>query len=87
MLLICVLGGDVRFGLASRLCEPSAPFCEQPIETSNSKNFDEERTLLRKERLRQMCDNKHVTRSATEVVTSYVNEFVVAEPHQVSSSE
>ncbi|XP_023724523.1 codanin-1 isoform X3 [Cryptotermes secundus] len=80
-------GGDVRFGLASRLCEPSAPFCEQSIETSNSKNFDEERILLRKERLRQMCDNKHVTHSATEVVTSYVNEFVVAKPHLVSCQE
>lgn len=87
MLLICVVGGDVRFGLASRSCEPSAPFCEQPIESSNSKNFDEERTLLRKERLRQMCDNKHVTHSGTEMVTSYVNEFVVAEPHLVSCPE
>jgi codanin-1 len=87
MLLICVVGGEVCFGLASRSCEPSAPFCEQPLETSNNKNFDEERMLLRKERLRQMCDNKHETHPPTKVVTSYVNEFVVAEPDLVSCPE
>lgn len=73
--------------MASESCEPSAPFCEQPIEASNSRNFDEERTLLRKERLRQMADDKPVTHSPTKMVTSCVNEFVVAEHHLVSYPE
>lgn len=85
--LMCVVGGDVCFGLTSRSCEPSAPFCEQPVETSNNKNFEEERTLLRKERLRQRCGKNHVTLSPTKVVVSYINEFVVAEPGLVSCSE
>jgi codanin-1 len=84
--VFCVVGGDVCFGLTARPCEASAPFCEQPVETNNSKNFEEERTLLRKERLRQRCDEKHVAVSPTKVV-SYVNEFSVAEPGLVSCSE
>jgi codanin-1 len=86
-MLMCVVGGDVCFGLASRSCEPSAPFCEQPIETSNNKNFEEERTLLRKERLRQRCDNKRITLSPTKVVVSHINDFIVADPSLVSCSE
>jgi codanin-1 len=34
-----------------------------------------------------MCDDKHVSHSPTKVVTSYVNEFVVAEHHLVSCPE
>ncbi|XP_021920484.1 codanin-1 isoform X2 [Zootermopsis nevadensis] len=80
-------GDDVCFGLTLRSCEPSAPFCEQPVETSNSKNFEEERTLLRKERLRQRCDKRHVTVSPTKVIVSYINESIVAEPGLVSFLE
>lgn len=87
ILLVCVVDGDTCFGSATRTCEPRAPFCELLIETSNSKNFDEERTLLQKERLRQRCDNKNVSLSPAKVVGSYVSEFIVAEPSLVRCSE
>jgi codanin-1 len=87
LLLVCVVDGGTCFGSASRSCEPSAPFCELLIETSGSKNFDEERTLLQKERLRQRCDDKNVSLSSAKVVGPYVSQFVVAEPSLVSCSE
>ncbi|XP_069684614.1 codanin-1 isoform X2 [Periplaneta americana] len=65
------------FGLASQSCEPSATFCEQPLEMSRSHNFEEERTLLRK--VRQRCDGLVAVSPAKMVATSCV-EFLEADP-------